>query len=129
MPDAGERDAETAPVVCSRAPQPNEGTHVTVSPEVKAAIDDLSSMLKKIREKQDEFDRALKNGRADPLTKAAIERMEADLNALHKKLNRPHLASTGGDSPSEMETKANREFGRWKGGSASTAARERYGEV
>jgi HK97 family phage major capsid protein len=132
MPDAGERDAETAPVVCSRAPQPNEGTHVTVSPEIKTAIDEFGATLKKIREKQEEFDRALKNGRGDPLVRAELDRMHDDLNALHKKANRPRIASAGGDSPSVLERKADEEFGRWLGkadGAGAGRSRDAYGKV
>ena len=91
--------------------------------ELKSAISGFQDTLTKIRQKQAEQDLAIKRGRgADPLVKAQIERMEADLNALHKKASRPHVAHAGFDGPSTLETKANQEVARWLGGDESKAA-------
>ena len=101
-----------------------------LSPELKAVVADFKGTLQKIRDKQDAYDADLRRGRADPLTKAAIERMQADLDGLHKKVNRPRIAGVS-DSPSALESKADKEFGRWLGKDGSSAGRSRtqYAEV
>jgi HK97 family phage major capsid protein len=85
--------------------------------EITDALSEFRGMLTTIRAKQAEYDVALKKGRADPLVLAAINRMEGDLNALHRKANRQSsgrvLASA--DTPTDMLVKADREFEHWKG--------------
>ncbi len=96
-------------------------------PELRQVVDDFRGTLTKIRAKQDEYDRELKRGRADPLMKAQIDQMAADLDALHRKANRPHVADAGYRSSPAMEAKANQEFARWLGreGDSSSIATHR----
>src|SRR5262249_17810618 len=77
-------------------------------------FDDLRKTILAIREKQDEFEK-----RGDPLLANSVRKMEAnynqlkdDINAVYKKVNRPYLAE-GFETPSALESKANREFQSW----------------
>jgi HK97 family phage major capsid protein len=93
--------------------------------ELRDQLDDFRRMLNGIRAKQTEFDAELrKRGGADPLVKASMQRMEDDLNALHKKLARPSfgVVTTG----SEAERKAEAEFRAWKGGAGVGTTRADY---
>jgi HK97 family phage major capsid protein len=89
--------------------------------ELKTQLAGFEKTLSDIRAKQEEVDKEVKKrGAADPLTKAALEKIEKaheklrdEINALHKKANRPVVAQVGDAKSIELEKKANREFGRW----------------
>lgn len=91
--------------------------------ELKTQLNGFNKTLSDIRAKQEEVDKELKKrGAADPLTKAALEKIEKahdklrdEINALHKKANRPAIAQVTDTKSAALETKANREFGRWLG--------------
>jgi len=93
--------------------------------EVKALFDDLQKTLLTNRGKVEELEKQVKKGGEDAVTKAELKKTDDafealkkkindEINALHKKASRPAVAQTFFDAKSaEMETKANREFGRW----------------
>jgi HK97 family phage major capsid protein len=99
--------------------------------ELKEAVDGFSKTLKHLRDRQDQLDADLRKGRADPLVREEIRKIQNDLDALHRKANRPRVADAGGGSPSTMETKADAEFGRWiaRDGSGVRHSRQQYADV
>src|SRR5262245_8356767 len=115
----GPCSAKTAHAVCLLCAPQHRGAR-PVDAEQKNLIDAFKGTLDGIRTKMATIEAEVKKrGSADPLHTASLRKMEAehdqirdDINALYKKANRPHFGGSGSDSPSKLETKANREVAR-----------------
>jgi len=106
--------------------------------ELKTQIEGFGKTLHEIREEQKRIDTEVKKkGDADPLLKASLEKIEKehdklrdDINALHRKANRPAVTQVTDAKTAARETKANLAFSRWNGGDGdatkAAAARQTY---
>lgn len=118
-----------------------DGSQVgTLPTEVKTLFEDLQKSLIAQRAKYDELEKQVKKGGEDAVTKAELKKTDEafetklkkinhEMDALHKKANRPVVAQTDVKT-AELETKANREFSRWLGVEGdvtkAAAARQEY---
>lgn len=91
--------------------------------EVKGAFDNLQALLATNREKTEALEKQVRKGGEDAVTKAEWKKtseaydefkkkINDELNALHRKANRPVVAQLDAKS-AEIETKANREVSGW----------------
>lgn len=88
--------------------------------ELKTQLDGFAKTLSDIRAKSEELEKQAKARGEDAVTKAELKKIEAthdklrdEINALHKKANRPVVAQVTDAKSAALETKANLEFGRW----------------